>query len=67
MKQKKCIKCYGKGYATVYQGDTMCMADFISDKTYRIKKAGFRISLCNCNRGGLSGEKGSHKHSLWKS
>ena len=48
---KPCSKCYGKGYSTELKGDEFCMADFIGDKTYRIRLAGIRIRLCNCSRG----------------
>ena len=47
----RCKNCREKGYSTVFDGDTLCLADFIGNKTYKTREAGIRIKLCNCNRG----------------
>lgn len=48
---KVCPICYGKGYSTVFKGDSFCLADFIGDKAYKIKNGGISIKFCNCERG----------------
>ena len=48
---KICKNCYGKGFATVFIGEQWAMADFIGDKTYKIKDAMIVIKYCNCKKG----------------
>jgi hypothetical protein len=46
----ECKNCYGKGYATVYDGHTIGFEDFGGEGgIYR--KGGIRVKLCSCNRG----------------
>lgn len=51
MKGIKCKVCYDKGYSTELVGDTMCYADFIGDKTFKVRGARIVVKLCNCGRG----------------